>query len=166
MVEFALVAPILLMMLLLMIDFGRLAYTYSAISWAAREGARMATLSASQSSDCAILRRVEDVGRGFPLTPDAGSIAPNNDPNNAASGNNPTPASSIPAGVGYVYIWPAVATRAPIDGNCNGQPRNVTGSSSTVAVQIQYRYQPLIPLFSEFIPNITLNTISVVRTEY
>ncbi len=153
-------------MLLLMIDFGRLVYTYAAISWAAREGARMATMATSQSSDCAILRRVEDVGRGFPITPDAGSKAPNNDPNTAGSGNNPTPPGSIPPGLGYVYIWPAVATASPIDANCNGQPRNVTGSSQTVAVQIQYKYQPLIPLFSEFIPNITLNTISVVRTEY
>lgn len=162
-VEFSLVAPVLILMLFLLIDFGRLVYTYGAISWAAREGARLATLDISQTSDCAILQRVEQVGRGFPITPDPHSIAPNSDPNNPSGTNQP---SQPPAGQGFVYIWPAVATANPPDSNCNGLVRNVTASAQMVAVEIQYTYQPLLPLFNSFVPNMTIKTVSVVRTEY
>src|SRR6202011_1681898 len=69
MVEFSLVAPVLIVMLFLMIDFGRLVYTFGAISWATREGARLISLAPQQTTDCAVLQRVEQVGRGFPLSP-------------------------------------------------------------------------------------------------
>ena len=41
MVEFALLAPVFMVILFLTIDFARLAYSYSAVSWAAREAARV-----------------------------------------------------------------------------------------------------------------------------
>ncbi len=164
MVEFALVAPVLLLMLFLMMDFGRLVYTYGAIAWAAREGARLATLDASQTSDCAILQRVESVGRGFPLVPDPNSVAGNSDPNSPVPPKVPT--NPPPLGQGYIYIWPAVATAAPVDANCAGNPRQVTSTANMVAVQILYAYQPMLPMFSNFVPNITVKVISVVRTEY
>jgi len=167
MVEFALLSPMLFMMLLLTIDFGRLVYTYGAVAWATREGARLASLTPQQSSDCAVLQRVESVGRGFPIIADPNSIRNNTDPNNPGPGPAPTLPS---AGQGFVYIYPAVAATPP-DTNCDGIPANLprptaTGNVRNVAIQVQYGYQPLVPLLSSFVPNITVRIISVVRTEY
>jgi len=162
-VEFALLAPVLLFMLLLTIDFGRLVYTYGAISWATREGARLAALEPQKTSDCLVLQRVESVGRGFPLVPDPNSVAGNTDPNNPSGTLRPTPPLSA---MGYIYIFPAVAPRTPQDTNCDGLPRKTSGGAVPVAVEIQYRYVPLVPLLADFVPSITITAISVVPTEY
>ncbi len=164
MVEFALLAPLLVLVLLLTIDFGRLVYTYGAISWATREGARMVSLKPQQNTDCPVLQRVEQVGRGFPLTPDPNSLKNNTDPNNPSPPLQPT---TPPAGQGYIYIWPAVATKVPQDSNCTGTPRAISPTARDVAVLVQYTYQPLVPLFQSFLPStLTIKTISVVHTEY
>jgi len=47
-VEFAIVFPVLMLLLLGIIEFGRIVYSYNAISNAAREGARLAILPANQ----------------------------------------------------------------------------------------------------------------------
>jgi len=162
-VEFALLAPLIILMLLLSIDFGRLVYTYGAIAWAAREGARLASLEPQKTTDCPILQRVESVGRGFPLLPDPNSLAGNSDPNNPVGSLIPrTP----PVGTGYIYIFPAVATKVPQDTFCAGAPRKNSGGSIPVSVSIQYTYAPLVPLFQSFLPITTMKTISVVPTEY
>lgn len=49
MVEFALIAPLLILLLLALFDFGRAAYAYNAISNAAREGARLAIVDQTVS---------------------------------------------------------------------------------------------------------------------
>lgn len=166
MVEFALVAPVMFFLLFLTIDFGRLVYTYGAISWATREGARLISLSPQQATDCAVLQRVEQVGRGFPLQPDPNSLVGNTDPNNPGPPLAPTTNDLIPPGVGYIYIWPAVAPRTPQDTYCNGNPRRVSQTARDVAVQVKYKWLPLMPLISTIMPQITISTISVVHTEY
>ncbi|MDQ6712732.1 MAG: pilus assembly protein [Candidatus Dormibacteraeota bacterium] len=161
MVEFALVAPFAVLMILLLIDFSRLVYTYAAISWAAREGARMISLSPNITSDCAALGRVEQVGRGFPLMADPNSIRGNQDPNGSGTPGPTTPA----AGQGYIYIYPAVAAYPP-DTNCNGPARPMDQLHPDVAVEVQYGYTPIVPMFRSFIANLTIRTISVVHVEY
>jgi Flp pilus assembly protein TadG len=161
MVEFALVAPFAVLFILLLIDFSRLVYTYAAISWAAREGARMVSLAPNLNSDCSALKRVEDVGRGFALIADPNSIAGNQDPNGSLSPGPTTPA----AGRGYIYIYPAVATSPP-DTNCSGPSRAMDQAHPDVAVEVQFGYTPIVPMFRSFIPNITIKTISVVHVEY
>jgi Flp pilus assembly protein TadG len=161
MVEFAIVAPFAVLMILLLIDFSRLVYTYAAISWAAREGARMVSLAPNVNSDCGALARVEQVGRGFPLLADPNSVAGNNDPNGTLSPGPTTPG----AGQGYIYIYPAVASYPP-DTNCTGKPRVLDNVHPDVAVEVQYGYTPIVPMFRSFIPDITIKTISVVHVEY
>jgi Flp pilus assembly protein TadG len=160
MVEFAIVAPFAVLMILLLIDFSRLVYTYAAISWAAREGARMISLAPNNNSDCSALLRVEQVGRGFPLAADPASTNINQDPNTTLTPGPTTPA----AGQGYIYIYPAVATSPP-DTNCNGLGRR-QDIHHDVSVEVQYGYTPLVPMFRAFIPDITIKTISVVHVEY
>ena len=162
-VEFCLVAPIFLTVLFSAIDVSRLLYTYSAISSAARDGARTASLGASQFSDCQIIQEVELVGQGFPVRMDPNSLAGDSDPNNPAGPLQPTPP---PPNVGYAYIWPAVATAYPPDSNCNSsQQRAVSNSVKHVAVEVQYHFIPLLPLWSGFAPNIIVKTVSVVTVE-
>jgi len=163
MVEFALLAPVVIIMLFLCIDFSRLVYTYAAVSWAARQAARVVSMEPQASSDCAALQTAMSTAQGFLLRPDENSVVGNADPNSSSSPNaDPNP----PAGMGKIYIWPAVATRSPADVNCNGAARAVSPTVQDVAVQVKYTYLPMMPLISSFLPRITITTISVVHTEY
>jgi hypothetical protein len=163
MVEFALLAPVVLVMLFLCIDFSRLVYTYAAVSWAARQAARVVSMEPQANSDCLALQTAMSSAQGFRLQPDDNSIVGNADPNSGASPNaDPNP----PAGVGKIYIWPAVATATPADLHCDGAARAVSPSVQDVAVQVKYTYLPMMPLISSFLPPITITTISVVHTEY
>ena len=162
-VEFALVSPIFLLVMFGAIDISRLLYTYAAISSAARDAARTASLSSALFSDCQIIQEVELVGQGFPVQMDPNSVAGNSDPNNPAGSLQPT---TPPPNIGYAYVWPAVATADPPDGNCNSsQQRAISPTVKHVAVEVQYHFVPLLPLWSGFAPNIIVKTVSVVTTE-
>jgi Flp pilus assembly protein TadG len=161
-VEFSLLAPVLLMILLVMVDFSRLIFIFGIISWSAREGARMASLPPQQTTDCSILIRAESVAQGFTMQADPASIAGNSDPNQVST-------TTPPAGQGYVYIYPAIATATPPDSNCSsGSNRQFPNTNQVhdIAVQVEYRYMPLLPLISSFVPNFTIRSISVVRAGY
>ena len=162
-VEFAMVAPIFLLVVFAMIDISRLLYTYTAISSAARDGARTASLSGSLFSDCQIIAEVEAVGQGFPVRMDPNSLAGDSDPNNPSGALQP---STPPPNVGYAYIWPAVSTGDPPDSNCNsGSQRAISPTVKHVAVEVQYHFTPLLPFVGAFAPNIIVKTVSVVTVE-
>lgn len=162
-VEFALVLPLFLLVMFSAIDVCRLLYAYTAISSAARDGARTASLTGSLFSDCQIITEVELVGQGFPVRMDPNSVAGDSDPNNPSGPLQPT---TPPPNVGYAYIWPAVATANPPDNNCNSsQQRAISPTVKHVAVEIQYHFTPLLPLWSGLGTNIIVKTVSVVTTE-
>src|ERR1700737_5228693 len=163
MVEFPLPAPVVIIMLFLCIDFARLVYTYAAVSWSAREAARVVSMQPQAASDCLALQIAESTAQGFILKPDENSKVGNSDPNGTGTPNaDPNP----PAGMGKIYIWPAVATAAPADLHCDGAARAVSPTVQDVAVQVKFTYLPMMPLISSFLPRITITTISVVHTEY
>ncbi|MGH7764049.1 MAG: TadE/TadG family type IV pilus assembly protein [Candidatus Dormibacteraceae bacterium] len=162
-VEFALVSPFFLLIVFMAIDISRLLYTYTAISSAARDGARTASLTGSLYSDCQIIQEVELVGQGFPVRMDPNSLVGDSDPNNPSGALQPT---TPPPNVGYAYIWPAVATADPPDSNCtSSSQRAISPSVKHVAVEIQYHFTPLLPIVSNFAANIIVKTVSVVTTE-
>jgi TadE-like protein len=162
-VEFSMVAPLFLIFLFVAIDIGRLLYAYSAVSSAARDGARTASLQVSLYSDCQIIKNVELVGQGFPVVMDPNSIVGNTDPNNPSG---PLQPSIPPPNTGYAYIWPAVATANPPDANCNSaNPRSISQSVKHVEVEVQYHFVPLTPFVAGISPNFIVKTISVVTTE-
>jgi Flp pilus assembly protein TadG len=162
-VEFALVSPIFLLIMFAAIDISRLLYAYTAISSAARDGARTASLSGSLYSDCQIIQEVELVGQGFPVRMDPSSLVGNSDPNNPSGPLAPT---TPPPNVGYAYIWPAVATANPPESNCDSvAQRAISSSVKHVAVEVQYHFTPLLPMISGFAPSIIVKTVSVVTTE-
>jgi hypothetical protein len=172
MVEFALVAPLLFLMISLLVDFGRLVYTFSAMSNAAKDGARTLSLVPQANSDCLAIKRIESVSQAFRLVPDPASLIGNTDANSGGT-PGPTPNNQIPAGQGYFYIWPAVAQKTPQDQppNCDGlasPPQRPQGNSGIrdVQVQITYHFTPLSPIVGAFIPGLWIKTLSVTRTEY
>ena len=157
------VAPLFLLVMFGAIDIGRLLYAYSGISSAARDGARAASLQVSLFSDCQVIRDVELVGQGFPVVMDPNSIVGNSDPNNPTGSLRP---STPPPNVGYAYIWPAVATAAPPDANCNSSnQRAVSQSIKHVSVEVQYHFIPLTPAIAGLVPSIIVRTVSVVTIE-
>jgi hypothetical protein len=162
-VEFSLVAPVMLLVLFSAIDICRLLYTYTAISSAARDGARTASLNGSLFTDCQIIQEVELVGQGFPVQMDPNSLVGNSDPNNPSGSLQPT---TPPPNVGYAYIWPAVATADPPDSHCSsGVQRAISPTVKHVAVEVQYHFIPLLPFVNSFAPTIIVRTVSVVTTE-
>ena len=162
-VEFSMVAPLFLLIIFAAIDISRLLYTYTAISSAARDGARTASFQAAIYSDCQIIQEVELVGQGFPVRMDPNSLVGDSDPNNPTGALQPT---VPPPNVGYAYIWPAVATADPPDSNCaSGQPRATSQSVKHVAVQVQYRFVALTPFIGQLTNGITVKTISVITVE-
>lgn len=163
-VEFAAVSPLLLLITFLAIDVGRLLYTLSAISSAARDGSRIASLQASQFSDCQAINQIKLVGQGFPVGMDPNSLVGNSDPNNPTGPLQPT---SPPPNVGYAYLWPAVATADPPEQNCDSSAaRAVSQSVKHVAVEIQYRFTALTPFISQYTNGFVVKTVSVVTVEY
>ena len=166
MVEFALIAPVLLILVFVTIDLGRLIYAYAAISYAAREGARTVALEPEIYDDCLAFQRIEALGQGFSLTADPNSIVTNTDPNNPGSPGPSTP----PQGQGYIYIWPAVATADPPDAaaNCSSSSQRMVPSPviKHVSVQIRYHFVPLTPLVAQLTSGFTLTAISVTEAEY
>ena len=57
-VEFALVAPILLLLVLGIVDFGRAFYTYHVLIDAAREGARVAVVANPATTQATVVQRI------------------------------------------------------------------------------------------------------------
>jgi hypothetical protein len=162
-VEFALSLPIAIMLILFAIDIGRYVYTYSAISGAVREGARLISTQESLDSDCYAIELMEQVGRGFPLTVDPNSLVGNSDPNNPTGSLQP---AIPPPGAGYIYIWPAVSTAIPQETNCDGTQRGGSQTIRHVAVQAEYSFVPLTPIVAQLTHGFTVKTISVIQVEY
>ena len=170
-VEFALVAPLLIFVVFATIDVGRLMYTYNAISSASREGARIVALRPQKISDCDPLHRMETVGQAFPLVQDPKSVAGDTDPNSGSGGVGPTPGNLITPGLGYIYIYPAVAqdtsaTGCDAAGGVTRPEPCPTCDVHNVVVQIDYSFAPLTPLIRNLFPNIVVRTVSVVQADY
>ena len=137
MVEFALVLPILLLLMFGIIDAGRLIYTYNTVSNSARNAARVAivnqstagtdtcdTLSATAwSTGCAI-----QSGVGLGITP-ADVVVSYRDPTDAVACSNP----------------PTIGCLA--------------------VVQVTGRFQPLTPVIGQLIGPIALSSTSKVPVE-
>src|SRR5438094_7905271 len=131
MVEFAMIAPFLVMILLMVIDCGRAAYDYATLAGAAREGARAAiTTGSNRPANNRVIGAVETNAIGLSLV--AGSCV-----NDA-----PPVAPSMAANTGLVYVG------APLDAPVNS-PNVPSGQATTPeggckpAIPIYARHRPL-----------------------
>ena len=163
-VEMALIAPFLVMILLLVIDFGRAAYDYSTLAGAAREGARAAITTGSNRPDNnRVIGAAEQNAIGLSLS--GGSCV-----------NDPPPASpTMPANTGLVYVGAGsgnTSTNAPAGqapagaGTCGAVVPSYAGHYP-LTVTIKYNFEPLTPFGSQFFPSgIVMTVTSTMSTEY
>jgi Flp pilus assembly protein TadG len=169
MVEMALVAPFLLLILMAMIDFGRAAWIYATLSGAARDGARVAILTGpNRSTNANVVGNVQLYAIGMSL-----SIAPCVNGQTAGNPWMPAPAAGD---TGYVYVtgstqtstYDAPAGQAPTtgSGNCAGATP-AFAQHVPLTVTVEYNFQPLTPLAAQFLPSgIVMSVSSTMTTEY
>jgi len=145
-VEFALVAPILFVLILGIIEAGRFIFYYHSLNNGIREGARYAIVHGENAFDrCP----------SGPLPP--GSNANNCDPagdkvreavRRGSFGLNPS---------GFTYGWPG-DPRFPLYFHADGSPNGSNVSGNNVLVRVEYAYTALIPI--DFLPDLTIRSES------
>jgi Flp pilus assembly protein TadG len=163
-VEMAMIAPFLVMILLVLIDFGRAAYDYSTLAGAAREGARAAITTGNNRPDNnRVIGAVELNAIGLSLG--SGSCV-----------NDPPPASpAMPANTGLVYVGAgsgntstnAPAGQAPAGAGACGAVVPSYAGHYPLTVTIKYNFKPLTPFGSQFFPSgLVMTVTSTMSTEY
>jgi hypothetical protein len=169
-VEFALVLPVFLLAVVGLFDVGRLVYTNSVLSQAAREAARLAAAEAPWigiSGDGCVADE-SAIGPGNPgahvcpvdvaafdahVAAAANRMAVSLGPLTAVhlSCNEDSVADPAPTG-----DW----TDAPLGGGngCkDGAGNPISGSGETVSVRVEYTYQPITPIIGSFIGSTALD---------
>lgn len=170
MVEFSLIAPILIVLIFGVVDFGRLIYVYATINQAASEGARTAI------RDSPLLPTDTDVQTSVRLHAVDVSLA-NPCP------NGPISTAVPPANQGWIYITepdpPAsVESLSPALHNAPGGQMwtDATGSCSAtnpahghegLQVTIRYNFVPFMPIIQQLTANrIVISAAATYQTEY
>ena len=167
MTEFALVAPVLLLLTFGILDFGRALYYYAAAGDAAREGAHNAARATSPlpaNSDVQSAVAVHFPGATI-ATPSPNCV------------NGPIPGGTPPAGTAWVFISePSGAAAGSANAPGGETPPGPGGACNAVVpaignqvlqVTVVYNYVPVTPLISSMIANHILFTLKVLaRTEY
>ena len=170
-VEFVIIAPILLLLIFGVVDFGRVIYIYGTINQAANEGARTAIrasalLPTNNDVETAVKQHAVDVALANPC------------PNGPIN-----PATTPPANQGWVYITepdapPSIETLAPsLENAPGGQPwATATGTCSAtnpahdhapIQVTIRYNFVPITPLIQQVTRDHIVISVSVTyKTEY
>lgn len=151
-VEFALVFPIFIFLLFAVVDGGRFVFANSAVSNAAREGARLASVEASW-------RGSTDPSCGAA----AGPVCPAND---AALLTHVTTAANrqmSPFGtVSNVYLSCAANGTAPPTGAWTGSTCGSPSSGGSVSVRVTYTWRAITPVISSILGAITTTGSSTV----
>jgi Flp pilus assembly protein TadG len=173
-VEMAMIAPLLIMMLISVIDFGRAAYDYSTLSAAVREGARQAALTGgTRMADADVIAAVQRYAVGLSLSP----AACVNGAYSATAWPPSTPSSAAP-NTGVIYIVSGSSNSSSIDAPAGQAPASATGSCAAVSpayagrypltVKVVYNFQPLTPFVQQFLGSgsVTLTVASTMTTEY
>jgi hypothetical protein len=169
-VEFALIAPVLIVLLFGIVDFGRVVYVYATLNQAVNEGARTAI------RDSALLPRNADVMTSVRTHAVDVSLA-NPCP------NGPITALIPPANQGWIYITEPNPPTAPeplspsLQDAPGGQPwANATASCSAtnpahdhapLQVTIRYNFVPFTPIIQQLTANrIVISAAATYKTEY
>ena len=169
-VEFAIVAPVLLLLLFGIVDFGRVIYVYATINQAVNEGARTAIrdsalLPTNADVENAVKQHAVDVSLANPCP------------------NGPITSSTPPANQGWLYITEqnppsTVETLSPSLENAPGGQvwGNDTGTCSAtnpahdhaaLQITIRYNFVPFTPLLQQVTANhIVITAAAVYKTEY
>jgi Flp pilus assembly protein TadG len=167
-IEFALISPVLLLLVFGIIDIGRAVFYYDTINHAAREGARTAVRASSRMpTNADVLATVIQQLIGAPVSepcpqgPVTGSVPPENsawvyvtEPNPPASVETNPPANA-PGGE-----YPAAAS-----GGCSAV--NPASGNAPLQVTIRFNLVLITPIISQATANqIVMTAAAIYRTEY
>jgi hypothetical protein len=169
MVEFALVAPLLFLLLFGIVDFGRVIYVYVTINQAVNEGVRTAIrdsalLPTNVDVETSVKQHAVDVALANPCP------------------NGPITSATPPTNQGWVYITQPNPPSTPealskdlknapggqmwgfSTGSCSAT--NPAYDHSPLQVTIRYNFVPFTPLIRQFASNIVITAAAVYNTEY
>jgi hypothetical protein len=169
-VEFAIIAPVLVLLLFGVVDFGRVIFIYATLNQAVNEGARTAIrasalLPTNGDVDAAVKQHAVDVSLANPCP------------------NGPITNAAPPANQGWIYITEpdADATIEPLSatlknapggqmwGNSNGtcSATNPAHDHAPLQVTIRYNFVPFTPLIQQVTANhIVISAAATYKTEY
>jgi Flp pilus assembly protein TadG len=189
MVEFAIVAPILLFVLLLLLDFGRGLFYYSEMAAGARESARQGTLEVNENSNlvpgAAALPGVNDVvpqlarlaAFGYALAPYATSGSTSSAPSygtysgsiQLADGTwgpgRITLAPSAARNQLYIFVYELDPATGATRWDSGAAPVR-TGGHRLVVVDLKMKWAPAVLGFSGLAPTLTFDAQSTQREEW
>ena len=167
-IEFALVSPVLLLLLFGVIDLGRAIFYYDAINHAAREGARVAVrASNSLPTNADVLTAVTGQMQGAPVT--------------APCAQGPVSAATPAANSAWLYVTEpnppgSVETTPPPNAPGGEYPTTASGGCSAVnpavgndqlQVTIRFNLVLITPIVAQATANhIVISAAAVFRTEY
>jgi len=167
-IEFALISPVLLLLLFGIIDIGRAIFYYDTLSHAAREGARTAVIAANtQPTNASVLATVTSQLVGAPVTAPCpqGPITSATPPDNAAwlyitepnppAGIETTPPMNAPGG----------ENASAASGSCSAI--NPAGNNAQLQVTLRFNLILITPVVAQATADqIVITAASVFRTEY
>jgi TadE-like protein len=167
-IEFALVSPVLLLLLFGIIDIGRAIFYYDTLNHAAREGARTAVRASNQlPTNADVLTTVSGQMVGAPVS--------------APCPQGPISAGTPPANSGWLYITepnppgtveaspPPNAPGGEYAANANGSCSAVNPASGNAQIQVTIRFNLVLitPIVAQATANhVVISAAAVYRTEY
>ncbi len=167
-IEFALISPVLLLLLFGIIDIGRAVFYYDTLGHAAREGARAAVQASNQlPTNASVLATVSSQMSGVPTSMPCpqGPIASATPPNNAAwlYVTEPTPPASIETNP--PMNAPGGEYGAPASGACSAA--NPASGNAPLEVTIRFNLILITPVVAQATANhIVMTASAIFRTEY
>lgn len=167
-IEFALISPVLLLLLFGIVDIGRAVFYYDAVNHAAREGARVAVRASSPlPSNADVLAAVTAQLLGAPVTEPCpqGPVTSAVPPGNAAwlyvtEPNPPSTVETNPPDNAPGGEYPAAAS-----GSCSAV--NPAGGNSQLQVTLRFNLVLITPVVAQATANrILITSAAIFRTEY
>lgn len=167
-IEFALVSPVLLLLLFGVVDLGRAIFYYDTINHAAREGARVAVRASNQlPTNTDVLNAVSGQMLGAPVT--------------APCPQGPVSTATPPANSAWVYVTepnpPSTAETSPppnapggeyaaaASGSCSAV--NPASGNAQLQVTIRFNLVLITPIVAQATADhVVISAAAVYRTEY
>jgi len=169
MVEFAIVAPLLLLLIFGIVDFGRVVYIYITLNQAVNEAVRVAIRDSPLLPTNA---DVESAARIHAVDVTLANPCPNGPITGAAPAANqgwiyitePNPPSTVESLSPALENAPGGQMWAFDNGTCSAT--NPANNHAPLQVTIRYNFVPITPIIQQFASNIIIVAGAVYRTEY
>lgn len=167
-IEFALVSPVLLLLLFGIVDIGRAIFYYDTLNHAAREGARAAVRASNQlPTNNDVLNAVNSQMLGVPVSAPCpqGPVTGATPPANSAwlyitEPNPPSTVESSPAPNAPGGEYAAIA-----NGSCSAV--NPAGGNQQLQVTLRFNLVLITPIVAQATANhVVISAAAIFRTEY